>query len=823
MRAEPVAYQDLIESLADGARVDWAALEAGARTDAERRRYRNLRLVARIVELHRTLALEEEHVESTQPEPPPLPSPPMAWGHLQVIERLASGAFGDLYRARDPQLDRVVALKLLRPRPAGDASISRLLSEAQTLARVSHPNVVVVHGADVRDGRAGLWMELIEGQTLESVLHERGRFGAGEAISIGRDVCRALAAVHGAGLVHSDVKAQNVMRESGGRIVLMDFGAGRAQGTSASVAGTPLYFAPEVLAGAPPTPQSDVYSLGVLLFYLLTQSYPCLADDLETLRRVHADGPRAHLRDLRPGLPDALVDCVERALEADPAMRFATAGAMERALAKAQGIDDSWWRAFLAPMLLTAAVLAAIGIAWPRFGTRGPVQSLAVLPFTPPNSENAYLTDGLTTDVVRELQRFDVQVRRATGVAAGSSNGDLDSRLGADVILAADARREGVTTRLRVTVRRAATAPFWIEDYDVEDSRLPSIARTIAQGVAEAIGARVRAGAPAPSHQTNYRAYDAYHHGRVLSEQRNPTALTRSLEYFTEASKLDPAYAEPWAGMADTFIALGVPPFGDLRPMEARRRAKAAALKALDLNPNLAEAHTSLAWGAALYDWDWPAAEARFAHAIRLNPQYALAHHWYAMFLTDMGRFDEARTELQQAQALEPLSLLIHRDFGWIDFYAGQYDAAIAQLRETLTRDRQYSTAITLLARALAAKGQSTAGLAELERARPDLTPASYLSFRGYIEAAGGDPRARETLAELRVEAEREYVTPYYFALIHAALGDRENAIAELQRAHGEQDSTLGSVNVDPRFSSIRSDPRFQALIAAMRFPAPPR
>jgi serine/threonine-protein kinase len=420
---------------------------------------------------------------------------PITWGHLEVIELLASGAFGDLYRARDPQLDRDVALKLLHPRSPGDAASLRLLSEARTLARVAHPNVVIIHGADVREGRAGLWMELIDGQTLESSMGERGRFGPGETISIGRDLCRALAAVHAAGLVHGDVKVQNVMREAGGRIVLMDFGAGRAQGTDPPPAGTPLYLAPEVLAGAPATPQSDIYGLGVLLFHLLTENYPCRAQDIESLRRAHADGRRSHLRDLRPDLPDGLVDCVERALGADPAVRFPTAGAMERALVKAQEHARSGWKVGIGVALAVVAALAALAVLLPRFVTSEDVRSLAVLPFVPADAETAHLADGLSRDVVRELQRFDVQVRRASGEVAAAAIGDVDLRVGADAVLAATAQRDRATTRLRVTVRHAASAPFWIQDYDIEDSKLPSISRTIAQNVAEAIGARLRAGA----------------------------------------------------------------------------------------------------------------------------------------------------------------------------------------------------------------------------------------------------------------------------------------------------------------------------------------
>jgi serine/threonine-protein kinase len=815
MRPDRLSYDDVLGALADGTEVDWSALESDAHDERARRRYRSLRLVARVAELHRSEPLDDE---TTAPAPlaPQGTEPPAVWGRLHVGARLASGAFGDVYRAHDPQLDHDVALKLLRSR-GSDHATAQLLAEARALAKVSHPHVVVVHGADVHEDRPGLWMELIDGQTLAAILQERGRFGATETIGIGRDLCGALAAIHRAELVHGDIKAQNAMRDAGGRIVLMDFGAGRRRGAAAAAQGTPVYMAPEVLAGGPPTPQSDLYSLGVLLFTLLTDKFPYPTGDLDALRTAHADGARIYLRDLRPDLPDTLVDCIERALEPDPASRFATAGAMERALAKAPEIRRSWWPWVIGG--LAAAVVAGGLLLWPRA-----THSLAVLAFASPDPEAAYLIQGLNRDVVRELQRFQVQVKTANDAGPLASAPGFEDRFKVDAVVAADIRPAAAGTALKVIVRRTASAPLWSRDYEIPSNGLPSLAGTIAGDIAAAIGAPLRPSAP-PIYQSNPRAYEAYQRGRLAAEQRTQTDLMQSLEYFRQAIALDPRYAEAWAGMADVYLTLGVPPWGDLRPMEARRQARRAADMALSLNPNLAEAETSLAWLANVYDWEWAAADTHFQRAIDLNPQYALAHFWRASYLTDMGRMEEALAELRQAQSLEPVSRLIHRDFGWVYFMSGRYDDAIRQLRETLTLDPNYAGAITLLARSLAGKGEFSAALAELERVRPlgKISPSSYLSFRGAIEAAAGDPRARETLAELRDLARTEYVTPYYFALIHTALGQRDEAIQELQRAYAEQDATLGSVNVDPRFASLRSDPRFQALVSSMRFPAPRR
>ena len=308
-----------------------------------------------------------------------------AWGGLEIREKVGEGAFGEVYRAWDPQLEREVALKLLKKEPSARASLaSSVIREGRLLARVSHPNVVTVHGAETHDGRVGLWMEFVRGRSLEEQLERQGKFGAREASLIGIDICRALAAVHLAGLVHRDVKSRNVMRREGGRILLMDFGAGRdlsdaEEATERGVSGTPLYIAPEMFLGQAATARSDIYSLGVLLFHLVTGSYPVQAASLRALRDVHKRREVRLLRDVRPDLPEAFVRVVERALAWDPQERFGTAGETERALSQALGVEGApvdttpapkkrpWLliasvAAIVVVVLLGAAMLAVLGL-----------------------------------------------------------------------------------------------------------------------------------------------------------------------------------------------------------------------------------------------------------------------------------------------------------------------------------------------------------------------------------------------------------------------------------------------------------------------------
>jgi serine/threonine-protein kinase len=268
---------------------------------------------------------------------------PLAWGPLRILEKIGEGVYGEVFRAFDPRLAREVALKLLRPASARTGRV--VIEEGRLLARVRHPHVATVHGAEEHDGRIGIWMEFVSGRTLEAILREQGTLGAREAAGVGIDLCRALAAVHAAGIVHRDLKAQNVLRESGGRIVLADFGAGfdalRDDGGSRSVAGSPLYLAPETLRGDAATTRSDLYALGVLLHHLVTGDFPVSGRTIEELREAHGRRTAGELRGRRPDLPSAFVEVVERALASDPRDRFGSAGEMEAALGAAVRVDDA--------------------------------------------------------------------------------------------------------------------------------------------------------------------------------------------------------------------------------------------------------------------------------------------------------------------------------------------------------------------------------------------------------------------------------------------------------------------------------------------------
>jgi tetratricopeptide (TPR) repeat protein/tRNA A-37 threonylcarbamoyl transferase component Bud32 len=369
---------DIAAAVGDGAAVDWAGVES-ALDSAERAVLDRLRLVERIASVHAgrpPLAAFERSLHDSQlyqsvvPLDPDL-AVPNRWGPLTILDKIGSGTFADVYHARDPRLDRSVALKLLRHRSGDEtARESEAIDEARLLARVRHPNVVTVYGADRVDGRVGLWMEFVAGRTLNEELRERGPFESAAVIEIGIALCRALQAVHDAGLLHRDVKAQNVMRDADGRVLLTDFGAGRDATLAGAreLAGTPLYLAPELLSGGSASIATDVYSLGVLLYHLATGSFPVQGRSVADLRDAHDRGALVPLRLARPDLPAALCSAIDRAIASDLGQRYPSPAEFERALHLAAAPRRRSRRLVVAAVLSVAAVASAF-VAWRRHGS----------------------------------------------------------------------------------------------------------------------------------------------------------------------------------------------------------------------------------------------------------------------------------------------------------------------------------------------------------------------------------------------------------------------------------------------------------------------
>jgi TolB-like protein/tRNA A-37 threonylcarbamoyl transferase component Bud32 len=848
-RSDAAVLLKLAESIADGSAVDWEAAEASASHD-DKPIIRQMKVLSGLAVLHRSLPRESIAGLDASFARRDIAAPAIgSWAHLTLVERLGGGAFGEVYRAWDRNLERHVALKLLRADESdGDLSASRIANEGRLLARVSHPNVITVHGVAVHQERVGLWMELVLGTTLEQQLAANGPFSAREAAAIGIDLCRALAAIHAAGLIHRDVKAQNVMRADGGRIVLMDLGTGRdasritRQGVP-EMAGTPLYLAPEIFVGSPASARTDLYSLGVLLYHLVTGSFPVRAVTVEQLKKKHAGGEFVGLRDARADLPTAFVRVVDRAIAPEPAKRYASAGALEADLVEALGEPaferepragvriakarrNIVWGGTAVFAAVAIVVLAAMGLRWlPLFGAAAPIRSIAVLPLTnlSGDASQEYFADGMTELLIGDLAKINA-LRVISRTSAMQFKGtrqslkEIAKALGVDAVLEGSVQRSG--DRVRIAADLVQVSPerhVWVEKYERDVGDLLALENEVARTIADAVKVKLtpaeQAGfamAATAARQVNPAAQEAYLQGRFFWNKRAPDQLRRALEFFQKAEALDPTFALAYSGEADAYSLLQ----GPLTAEVAFPRAKAAAQRALQLDPALGEAHASLAFVAFSYERDFKQAEQKFQQALQLNPGYATAHHWYGIYLSAMGRFRESEAEFVRAKSLDPLATTIRVSFGDMLYMSRRYDEAIAELRPVHDLDPSAQTVYLFLARVYRQKGLISEAVAEAEQGRRFGPLLNLDAELARLAALSG--RREEVLKTLTVLESAPRFSPLEIATVYAALGDVDHEFEFLNRAERQRTPALLWAKVDPELDSARTDQRFSALLRTL-------
>ena len=848
----------LAESIADGTDVDWAAAEAGAMPE-ERAVIRQLRVLSDLAGLHRSMPAPVDETTSMARKTAAAPAIG-SWAHLALIERLGGGTFGDVYRAWDRHLEREVALKLLRgERPDEDLNTSRIANEGRLLARIRHANVVCVHGVAVHDQRVGLWMELVRGVTLEQQLAVSGPFSAREAAMIGVDLCRALAAIHAAGLIHRDVKAQNVMREDGGRIVLMDLGTGREADDHAGraireLAGTPLYLAPEIFVGAAASALTDVYSLGVLLYRLVSGAFPVRAATVDELEARHAEGALVHLRDMRADLPSAFVRVVDRAIAPEPAKRYQSAGELEAALLEylaerppviaavtppdpIQDRSRRWSRAAAIAGGIAAALLAIV--AWPAIRSRLPsaaaasgIHSVAVLPLVNVSADprQEYFADGITDELIAALGTMpNVTVISRTSVMQfkGSKQtvSEIARALHVDAILEGSVRvidggspSGAAPRRIRLNARlmyAGSDSPAWSRTFEAIGDEATALHRQVVAAIAERTvnPPAVRA---SQSGSLDFTAYDLYLRGRYAFNARSKDGLEEAVQYFQQAIARDSQYAKAYAGLADAYTMLAA--YEVMQYADTLGRAAAAATTAVELDNTLGEAYASL--GLVHEDrLEWEAADAAFKRAIDLNPGYASAHHWYATHLSQRGRFADALRELDTAALLDPLSANVVGERAMVLLAARRYDEAIAAAEKALQLNGRLLKPRIVIARAFGMKRAfdrafaAMDGAAAIDAKNDDVRvyTACLLALSG--RAADARAIARELGDEYRIAQAGH---PTDIAAIYASLGDRDTAFEWLERGRQARDPWLPWVAIDPLYDPLRGDPRLATFVASL-------
>ncbi|MPZ20016.1 MAG: protein kinase [Luteitalea sp.] len=886
MSADQDKVLDTASSIADGSEVNWEALEAAALSEEERRLLRQLRLLAGIADLHRSVAGEPEPpaaapAPAPQPAPPAQPAPPTAksvakppppvappepparsaerWGHLELVEKVGEGTFGEVYRAHDTRLHRDVALKLLRPEASRTRLVQRVLHEGRTLARIRHLNVVTVYGVEEHDDRVGLWMEFVHGSTLAALLARQGPYSAREAALIGQDLCRALAAVHGAGLVHRDLKAQNVMREHGGRVVLMDFGAGRLldgaePSPRARMTGTPMYLAPELVSGeSDATVQSDIYAVGVLLYHLVTRAYPVRAMSLDTLRTAHAGGHRTPLHDARHDLPDGFVAVVERALHPDPQLRYQSAGAMQAALATSLGLDigapvplpvpyehlrtrraakaeapararpaaperPAWrpsqgLRAVAAIAVVGLLLLVALALLWQR-GWRPAADSpdiplLVIRPFEAMTGEDRVLASGLTSEIGRQLGMLDAPLSIAPVASVdelplGTPSQRVLERLGADVLVEGRAGQQGDMLVVSVSLTRAGqdqARPLPELKAPVRESfRLTT---DIAERIAAALSAERRR-ARREARSVNPDAWDAYLRGRYALMP--PPSPDRAIQLLQKARNLQPGFAEADAALGQAYLWSRY-----LAPARQRNalitNAREAATQALAVNPDLAEAYFVLADIAFVEDGNWAEADKQFQRALRLDAAHEVARYRYAMFLASRRRTDEALRVISEGRRLNPLSATIAGYAGMTQYFARHYDRAAEDLNHALSLNSAHAFAHQGLCRVYRAMSRTREALAQCE---------ATLSAK---EARFDDPKQLATDREwqsLRSEVAQ--------ALVGVGRhSDAQAILADMVGAHQKQEGAVMPESIAFTLMALgRRDEAFKWLDVAMETKSPP-
>jgi len=756
--------------------------------------------------------------------------------HYRILRQLGAGGMGEVYLAEDTRLGRNVAVKFLPASFQYDPDRrSRFLGEARAASALRSPYSAAIYDIGEHEGSHFIVMEYVEGETLSRKI-ERGPLGAGECVEIAVQVTEALDEAHSLGIIHRDIKSANIMVTGRGLVKVLDFGLAKfteaapgadpdrtlqlgGQTAYGVVFGTAHYMSPEQAYARAIDHRSDIFSLGVVLYEMLGGRLPFLGDTpIAIIDNIIHQEP-APLANLNQTVSLELERVTRKCLEKDRDLRYQSMRELSLDLRGLQREDIS---ASLPPpsSYLTQPLSASTPRPAKKPRARKAVDSLAILPLANAGNDpdTEYLSDGITESIINNLSRLPHLRVMARSTVFRYKGREVDPQeVGRDLsvraVMSGRVFQRGDTLVIRTElVDTLDGAQMWGEQYNRKLSDIFSVEEEISREISDKLKLKLSGQQKkqlTKRHTEDTEAYQLYLKGRHAWNRRTEEGLRKSIEFFQQAIDHDPHYALAYAGLADSFNILAS--YSAMSPGEAFPKAKAAATRALELDDKLAEAHTSLAFVRLGYDWDRREAERGFKRAIKLNPGYATAHHWYALTLATLERLDEALSEMNRALYLDPLSLVIQTNVGWIHHLARQYDKAIEEYLKALDLDSAFPLAHRRLGQTYEQKGMYDEALAEFKKALMIYSlDTETLAALGHLYAVSGDKaRAREVIDELNGLSTRRYIPPYFIARILIGLEESDESFEWLEKAYDERYGFLSYLNVDPAFDKVRSDARF--------------
>jgi eukaryotic-like serine/threonine-protein kinase len=777
--------------------------------------------------------------------------------HYRIIKKLGEGGMGEVYLAQDTQLDRTVALKVLPASVAHNRErMRRFLQEARAAAALHHPHLAHIYEIGEAGGTSFIVMEHVEGQTLDARINGRP-LGVDEIVKIGMETADALAEAHAKGITHRDIKPSNIMVTPRGGVKILDFGLAKITApntedaasnhptviktTPGAVLGTVAYMSPEQALGREVDHRTDVFSLGVVLYEMATGRRPFTGTTpTETIDRIAHAQPEAMAR-FNYNITAELERIIRKCLEKDRERRYQSAHELvvdlknlrrdsNLAASKVERVasrQQSAQRRFLV-VGLALVLLAAIGVGVFLLAGRSKtaIDSVAVLPLVNVGGdpETEYLSDGITESLINRLSQLPNLKVIARSSAFRYKGRDVDARtagreLGVSTVLTGRVIKRGDNLSISVElVDIRDNSQLWGDQYNRQFFDILTVQREISQEVSERLRMRLTSEERqqlAKSYTDNTEAYQLYLKGRYFWNKRTDEGMRKGIEYFRQAIDVDPGYSLAYTGLADSYNFLGAFGIAVLPPGDAMPKAKSAAMKALEIDDSLAEAHTSLAFVRLYYDWDWPGAEREFQRAIELNPNYAPAHQWYSHLLMATGRTGESISAAKRATEIDPLSLPANMNVGWQYHWARQYDLAVEHSRKPLEMDPNFEQGHWGLGLAYEQKGMFEEAAAEFQKAMAlSGDNPVYVAALGHAYAVGGKRAdALRVLDELVEQWKLRYISPYWVATLYVGLGEQEQALRWLEKAYAERSGGLIWLGVDPRMDSLRSELRFAALM----------